>query len=254
MSIASEITRLQGVKSDILSAIANKGVTVPAGSALDDCAGLIADIPSGGGPHQEFVYKEVLGKQYKCVEIAPKVFWMCENLDYIDSNIIDSSNLSSDINSQACAYFNYDQTQSQGRFYTPTTRTYLGSIKTSVMKNIDSTYYNMLILYVKNLLTTWLGYDIHPSDVLLGDFVKGSDFDTYKDWLGLIDLGCKICGYYSNGWGKIPGGGSQPIYWGAATGAYYGAIDLNNGTNLRYYSSDLGSTTCYAVRFFIDEN
>lgn len=45
MSIASEITRLQGVKSDILTAIGNKGVTVPAGSALDDCPGLIASIP-----------------------------------------------------------------------------------------------------------------------------------------------------------------------------------------------------------------
>lgn len=49
MSIASEITRLQGVKADILQAIADKGVTVPVGSALDDCPQLIADIPSGGG-------------------------------------------------------------------------------------------------------------------------------------------------------------------------------------------------------------
>ena len=47
MSIASEITRLQGVKSDILQAIADKGVTVPAGAGLDDVAGLIEDIPSG---------------------------------------------------------------------------------------------------------------------------------------------------------------------------------------------------------------
>lgn len=47
MSIASEITRLQGVKSDILQAIADKGVTVPAGSALDDCPGLIGDISIG---------------------------------------------------------------------------------------------------------------------------------------------------------------------------------------------------------------
>lgn len=44
MSIASEISRLQGVKSDILTAISNKGVTVPTGSALDDCPGLIASI------------------------------------------------------------------------------------------------------------------------------------------------------------------------------------------------------------------
>lgn len=50
MSIASEITRLQGVKSDILTAIADKGVTVPAGSMLDDCPDLIASISSGGLP------------------------------------------------------------------------------------------------------------------------------------------------------------------------------------------------------------
>jgi uncharacterized protein (TIGR02145 family) len=49
MSIASEITRLQGVKSDILQAISDKGVTVPAGSALDDCPDLIASISGGGG-------------------------------------------------------------------------------------------------------------------------------------------------------------------------------------------------------------
>ena len=47
MSIASEITRLQGVKSDILQAISDKGVVVPAGSALADCPGLIINIPTG---------------------------------------------------------------------------------------------------------------------------------------------------------------------------------------------------------------
>ena len=49
MSIASEIQRLQGVKSDILGAIADKGVTVPSGSMLDDCPGLIEGISGGGG-------------------------------------------------------------------------------------------------------------------------------------------------------------------------------------------------------------
>lgn len=48
MSIASEITRLQGVKSDILDAIADKGVTVPAGSDLAACPALIAAISGGG--------------------------------------------------------------------------------------------------------------------------------------------------------------------------------------------------------------
>lgn len=49
MSIASEITRLQGVKSDILRAIADRGVEVPSGSKLDACPGLIASISGGGG-------------------------------------------------------------------------------------------------------------------------------------------------------------------------------------------------------------
>lgn len=49
MSIASEISRLQGVKSDILQAISDKGVTIPTGSALADCPTLIASITGGGG-------------------------------------------------------------------------------------------------------------------------------------------------------------------------------------------------------------
>ena len=59
MSIASEITRLQGVKSDILTAIADKGVTVPEGSALDDCPNLIASI-SSSEPQVPDTYKELL--------------------------------------------------------------------------------------------------------------------------------------------------------------------------------------------------
>lgn len=49
MSIASEITRLQGVKTNILQAISDKGVEVPSGSKLDDCPSLIASISGGGG-------------------------------------------------------------------------------------------------------------------------------------------------------------------------------------------------------------
>lgn len=49
MSIASEITRLRGVKVDILQAIADKGVVVPEDSALGDCPDLIASISGGGG-------------------------------------------------------------------------------------------------------------------------------------------------------------------------------------------------------------
>lgn len=44
MSIASEITRLQGVKTNILQAISDKGVEVPSGSMLADCPDLISSI------------------------------------------------------------------------------------------------------------------------------------------------------------------------------------------------------------------
>ena len=203
---------------------------------------------------QTFVYKEVLGKQYKCVEIAPKVFWMCENLDCIDSNIIDSSNLSSDISSPASAYYNYDQSQSQGRFYTPSARTYLGTIKTSAIKNIDATYYGMLKTYLENLITNWLGYNVHPDETTLGLFVKWSDYDTYRQWLGLIDIGCVICGFYSSGWSKFPYGVPDPVYCGFASGTYYGMIDVYNGNSIRYFSGDPSTSVCYSVRFFIDEN
>lgn len=45
MSIQSEITRIATNISNALSAIANKGVTVPTGSNSDDLAGLIAAVP-----------------------------------------------------------------------------------------------------------------------------------------------------------------------------------------------------------------
>lgn len=48
MSISSEITRISGNVSDALTAIGNKGVTVPTGSNSDDLADLIAQISGGG--------------------------------------------------------------------------------------------------------------------------------------------------------------------------------------------------------------
>lgn len=48
MSIADQITRLQGVKADIITSIVNKGVDVPSGTMLGDCPSLIDAIPQGG--------------------------------------------------------------------------------------------------------------------------------------------------------------------------------------------------------------
>ena len=49
MSIQSEITRIAGNVRDALSAIANKGVTVPSSSNSDDLASLIGQISTGSG-------------------------------------------------------------------------------------------------------------------------------------------------------------------------------------------------------------
>ena len=49
MSVQSEIDRIAGAKSDISTAITNKGVTVPSGTKLDGMAALIDSISGGGG-------------------------------------------------------------------------------------------------------------------------------------------------------------------------------------------------------------
>lgn len=49
MSIASEISRLQGAKADIKTAIEGKGVTVPSAAKISAYPLLINAIPSGGG-------------------------------------------------------------------------------------------------------------------------------------------------------------------------------------------------------------
>ena len=77
MSIASEITRLQGVKSDILQAISDKGVTVPDGSALADCPELIGLIPTGGGLHYDG-FVNIEGERYPYKKINNRV-WILEN-------------------------------------------------------------------------------------------------------------------------------------------------------------------------------
>lgn len=50
MSIASEISRLQGVSADIATAIIDKGVQVPSGAAFADYPDLIRAISGGVGP------------------------------------------------------------------------------------------------------------------------------------------------------------------------------------------------------------
>ena len=53
MSIATEITRLQGAKADLKTAIENKGVTVSSSALLDAYPALVDSIPTGGGAVKE---------------------------------------------------------------------------------------------------------------------------------------------------------------------------------------------------------
>lgn len=101
MSIASEITRLQGVKTDILQAIANKGVTVPAGSALDDCPSLIGNIEQGGK------YK-IGDKYYSTAKIGGNI-WILENLDFVWEGL-EVGGASATTNPQAHYYDNDENT------------------------------------------------------------------------------------------------------------------------------------------------
>lgn len=56
MSIQTEIDRISGNVSAALSAIVEKGVTVPDGSTSDALAGLIASIEAGGAILQAGVF------------------------------------------------------------------------------------------------------------------------------------------------------------------------------------------------------
>ena len=79
MSITTEIQRLRTNvnkirqdTSDILDAIANKGVTVPAGSSLDDCAGLVSQITGTATPT---LYREqIKDNYYTYVQIGDRYF------------------------------------------------------------------------------------------------------------------------------------------------------------------------------------
>lgn len=56
MSIATEIQRIESAKSSIRTAIANKGVTVPAAALLDAYPGYIAQISGGGTTDDPYKY------------------------------------------------------------------------------------------------------------------------------------------------------------------------------------------------------
>ena len=128
MTVASEIARIQGVKANILDAIAAKGVTVPSGAMLADCPNLISSI-SGGG---EFTADNV-------VNIVP-----IDKMVVVDANGYIGFNLTNYFQTRgATYYYNYailsesddfsEKGLGQVTFYTPTSNVIGGRTYRSVV-------------------------------------------------------------------------------------------------------------------------
>lgn len=98
MSIASEITRLQGAKADIKSAIEAKGVTVPSNATLDGYGDYIEQISGGGGPDFDDWVKD--GDTHLWIElVSPHQFEitirirMIGTIDWGDGTAKDTANV-----------------------------------------------------------------------------------------------------------------------------------------------------------------
>ena len=62
MSIQTEIQRLQGAKSDLKTAIENKGAIVPSNATLDQYPAIIATIQTQGTYQQKTVTPDASGQ------------------------------------------------------------------------------------------------------------------------------------------------------------------------------------------------
>ena len=118
MSIASEITRLQGVKADILTAIGNKGVIVPAGSALDDCPDLIASIPTGVNIPDGYkltMYTEIAANSGAVSKLLPKFYGQDDITPYRYDSLEYQVYLKQDVSSPK-TYFSFSGAWNTGNY------------------------------------------------------------------------------------------------------------------------------------------
>ena len=81
MSISSEITRIQNKRDLSFAEVANKGVTVPAGSTIDDLPGLIAQIEQGSGSGSGGIIYQDLDGYLNLSEDAANVISIVDTLD-----------------------------------------------------------------------------------------------------------------------------------------------------------------------------
>ena len=81
MSISSEITRIQNKRDQSFTEVANKGVTVPAGSTIDDLPGLIAQIDQGSGSGSGGIIYQDLDGYLNLSEDEANVISIVDTLD-----------------------------------------------------------------------------------------------------------------------------------------------------------------------------
>lgn len=81
MSISSEITRIQNKRDQSFTEVANKGVTVPAGSTIDDLPGLIAQIEQGSGSGSGGIIYQDLDGYLNLSEEEANVISIVDTLD-----------------------------------------------------------------------------------------------------------------------------------------------------------------------------
>ena len=227
-------------------------------------AGIYKTGAEGGGGianqiPQEFVYKNILGKSYKCVEIESGIFWPIESLEYIDENIEFITN-SGD--------YDYSRPQAMGRnyalsgvlYYNQPARNLINVAISSqiTLKQISQIYFDKLMKYVLDKIKAWKGENVYLENQDITTSVKFSEFDIYESWLGLIDIGINITGYYNElgAFTLYPYGYNKPVYFGETSSPtnYGQMINLQYGKELKFYSGDLDYRFSYQMRFFIDEN
>ena len=105
MSIASEITRIQGAKSDIADAIEAKGVTVPASTKIDGYAALVAAIPQGTSEITYPVLEETLTTG--TYTLPPNTFVKFGTIESINFSLDAASEVSGHVNEYVVQFDTY---------------------------------------------------------------------------------------------------------------------------------------------------
>lgn len=238
MSIASEITRLQGVKADILTAIGNKGVTVPAGSALDDCPDLIASIG----------YDVIGGKKYKTVQMPDGKVWLAENLDFKFCNIGGSG----EPTTPNAWYYNNDESTYGwngyrcGLLY----NWYAVKVLNDNRSELCPGWHVPTATEWDALATACGGASVAGTKLKALDNVTGANWPS--GWSGTNDYGFSVVpgGYYS---GNFNGIDANSVFWNITENDASRACgcDFTTGASVSMFN-DSGKTNAHSLRLVRD--